>query len=576
MQKQLRQIFTFLTIILFAASSFAQAPIFPSIAANPALPVFNANDVSFLNKDTAVSVGNNGMSWRSTDGGLNWSIIPTFTSTTNNNSVIMLGKYICVAGDLGTVTFSNDRGISWQNAAAAQPLVNYRGVHFADSTFGAAVGDAGDAVIYHWVGGLNWAHIPSTQTVNLNAVAAYKTSPSVFVDGFAIAVGDNGAVSTYASNSWNNLVPPTTRNLNGVYLFPTNDTVLAVGDGGLILRSPDYGNTWTTQNNTGKHLRAISTGLTPDQFIAVGDSGAIFVSNDRGNTFTEFTVGFGTTNLKGVSAKDPRGAFAGSGNVLRVFTTDTVTITFINDSLLCPGDNFKVAIDLRGLYGTNNTVDIELSDSSGTFITPVNIGSKLNPALIDTITATIPSNAKASVLYRLRASSSDPIIVSDIPPFTLTVNAPPNNVTVMVINATDLFVNSQTGCTYQWYYNSSPIGSATDTIVTTIGNGNYYVTVTGSNGCTTVSNVFNYNATGIKNSSPLRLSVAPNPANEICHITVPENMIGKILTVYNALGAKMVSEKIKAGTNNITTIAWEPGIYFIVIEGKISKLVITR
>jgi len=576
MQKQLFKVFAFLAILLLAENATAQVPIFPSIAANPALPVFNANDVSFLNKDTAVAVGNNGMSWRSTDGGLNWNIIPTFTSTTNNNSVIMLGKYICVAGDLGTVTFSNDRGISWQNATAAQPLINYRGVHFADTTFGAAVGDAGDAVIYHWVGGLNWAHIASTQTVNLNAVAAYKTSASVFVDGFAFAVGDNGAVSTYSTGSWNNLVPPTTRNLNGVYLFPTNDTVLAVGDGGLILRSPDYGNTWTTQNNTGKNLRDIGTGLTADQFIAVGDSGVIFVSNDRGNTFTEFTVGFGTTNLKGVSAKDPRGAFAGSGNVLRVFTTDTVNITYINDSLLCPGDNFKVAIDLRGLFGTNNTVDIELSDSSGSFVTPVNIGSKLNPSLIDTIVATIPSNAKASVLYQLRASSSDPIIVSDIPPFTITVNAMPNNVTVLVINATDLFVNSQAGCTYQWYYNSNPMGGATDTIVTTIGNGNYYVVVTGSNGCTALSNVFNYNATGIKSSAATRISVTPNPADEICHITVPENLIGKILIVYDALGAKIISERIKTATNSLATTTWEPGVYFIVIENKISKLVITR
>lgn len=563
------------TIFCLAQTSNAQVPVFPSIASNPANPTFNANDVSYLNKDTAVAVGNNGMSWRSTDGGLNWTVISTFTSTTNNNSVIMTGNYICIAGDQGTVTFSNNRGLTWQNSSQAQPLVDYHGVDFADTTFGVAVGDNGDAVIYHWVGGLGWAHIPTTQTVKLNAAECFKTSTSVFTDGNAMAVGDNGAVSTYAFGSWTNLTPPTTKNINGIYIFPTNDTVLIVGQYGLIMRSPDFGNSWTTLNNSGYTLRDIAPGINPGQFLAVGDSGVIFVSNDGGNTFVENTVGFNTTNLKGVSAKDPKGAFAGSGNVLRVFSSDTVNVTFLNDSVLCPGDQFKLAFDLRGVFGALNQVTIELSDSSGSFATPVNIGSKLNPAPIDTVIGTIPMNAKPSLLYQVRASSSDPSVVSDIYPVTLTVNPRPNNVTVQA-NFTDLYVNAQTGCTYQWYYNNNPMGTGTDTLVTTTGNGNYYVVVTGSNGCTTTSNTFVYTATGIKNISSAAVAVSPNPVSGSLTLKVTEGLINKAFVMYDALGKKVFAEPVTATKSNFDLSALEPGLYFYSIGGHTGRIVVAR
>lgn len=576
MQKHLPTLL-FALAILLSGKIFAQGPpVFPTLAANPALPVFNANDVSYLDQDTAVAVGNNGMTWRSTDGGLNWNIIPTFTSTANNNSVIMMKSYICIAGDNGTVTFSNDRGLSWQNATPAQPLINYRGVHFADSTFGASVGDNGNALIYHWVGGLGWANISTTQIDTLNAVACYKTSTSVFVDGFAIAVGNNGAVSTYASGSWTNLTPPTTMNLNGVYLFPNNTDVLAVGQDGLILKSTNYGTNWTTVNNTGYTLRDISEGLVPGQFIAVGDSGAVYISNDNGNSFVEYTLGFTNTDLKGVSTKDPKGAFAGSGNTLRVYEADTITVTYVSDSVLCPGGSFKAAIDLKGLYGTANTVSLQLSNSSGSFSLPVTIGSKLNPLPTDTITGTIPASATASVLYRVRVVSSDPVVTSLPYTSTFTVLPAPNNQSIAVYNGTDLFVNSQSGCTYQWYYNAAIMGGMVDTIVTTIGNGNYYVVITGANSCTYTTTVFNYNSTGIKLVTQGKITLSPNPASEVVHLTVPESMIGRTVTVYNALGAKMYAEKIRSQTSGIQTAAWEPGLYFVMIDTKISKLVITR
>ncbi len=556
----------------------AMDPVFPSIAVNPASPIFEANDVTYLNKDTAVAVGAAGMTWRSIDGGLNWTSIATFTSTNNNNGVIMKGNYICIAGDLGTVSFSSDKGASWQNSAQAQPLINYHDVHFADTTYGVSVGDYGDAVVYKWVGGLGWAHIPTGLNPKLNAVAAYKTSPSVFQDGFAIALGDSGVMATYAFGSWTILPQTVTTNLNGVYLFSDNVTVIAVGDSGLIMRSPDFGNTWSILNSgTNENLHDISDGIVPNQMIAVGDSGIIYVSKDGGLSFNRFTVGFNSTNLKGVSAKDPKGSFGGSGNVLRTFVTDTLDITYVGDSLLCPGDNFKTAINLKGQYGANNLVSLELSDSAGSFTTPVVIGTKLNPLLPnDSITGTIPANAKPSLLYKLRLSASDPQIVSNEHPITLTVYPKPNAVTVMV-STTDLYVNFQTGCTYQWYYNAVSMGGQIDTIVTTVGNGNYYVVITNANGCSISSNVFNYNSTSVNAfANNAQVVVSPNPASNTLNVRVPADFANKTIRIYNTLGAKVFSENVKAGNNHINISELESGIYFLTIDSFTKKIVVVK
>lgn len=330
----------FLLPLLSAASLFlprivfAQNPVFPSTAANPASTTFDVNDVNFLNKDTAIAVGSAGLAWQTTDGGLNWTVLSTFTSTVNNNAVYMEDEYICIAGDAGLVTFSKDQGLTWQKAAQAQSNLNYHGVDFADTTFGVSVGDAGDAVVFKWNGSFGWVHIPTGTNKRLNAVATFKTSTNPQADGYAIAVGNHGIVAKYAAGNWSvhaNVLPG---NIHGVYLFPDNITVLAVGEHGLIARSADFGSTWTILNSgVSETLRDISEGATPNHFITVGDNGVIYVSSDGGNTFTRYTAGFTTSNLKGVSAKNPRGSFGGSGNTLRAFSTDSTSgIHGVNDA----------------------------------------------------------------------------------------------------------------------------------------------------------------------------------------------------------------------------------------------------
>lgn len=552
-------------------------PVYPTIAATPATPLYDANDVSYWNKDTAIAVGKNGMTWMSIDGAKTWNAISTFTSTKDNNGVIMRNNYICIAGDSGTVTFSKNKGSTWQNSVQAQPLINYHDVAFADTTFGVAVGDNGDAVIYKWVGGLGWAHSPTATTQKLNAAATFKTSTSVFTTGDIIAVGDNGTMVTYTSGSWNTPQTIASSNLNGVYIFPDNVTVLAIGDNGLIMRSPDFGTTWNTlHSGTSEALHDLTEGVIPNQLLVVGDSGVIYESLDGGYIFTRYTVGFSNTNLRGASAKAPQGSFGGSGSTLRVFASDTVLVTGISDSTFCQGDNFKAYIQLGGLFGNANTVSLELSDASGSFASPVVIGTKLNPQLVDSITGTIPAGAASSSNYMVRISTSDPQISSMPFAANLVVNATPVSQTVQV-NFTDVFVNSQAGCTYQWYFNGAPVNGATDTVLTTIGNGNYAVTITGSNGCAITTTAFNYTTTSIKTTTVAsQIVISPNPASNMVSVRIPENLKDRSLRIYDALGRKVMTDTVKAGVNSFNISSLQEGVYFVAIDNYTSRLIIVK
>lgn len=542
-------------------------PLFGSIATIPASPVFNANDVSYLNKDTAVAVGKNGMAWKSFDGGYNWNVMPTFPGTKSNNAVIMKGRYICIAGDTGTVTFSNDRGVSWANSAQAQPLINYQDVNFADTTFGVAVGQAGDAVIYKWVGGLGWQHNATGLPEDLHAVAAFKTSPSIFTDGEAMAVGDNGVITKYASGSWNASTSPTTINLKGIYLFPNNLDVIVCGDNGLIMRSPDYGNTWSViQNGTAEALNDVTPGVVPNQIIIVGDNGVIYESLDNGFTYTRYTSGFPSAKLTGTSSKSPKGAFAGSGGTLRMFGTDSVKLLPLNGpTILCAVGPLKVKFNLVGAAFTPTfTANLVLSDNTGDFFNSTILNSKVNPNSFDSIIGMIPTNLTDGN-YRVRIDLTGNNSLYSAPSTeTLTIYALPNPVT-FTVSGTQIQSSPDPGGMYLWYYNNSVMSGQTSTIVTTIGNGYYKRLTTNIHGCKRVDSVL-YNTTGINEILTAgKPFIYPNPANKLITIKLP-NTEKHFISIYNALGKMVLNKEITSLQETFDIEFLKQGLYFVYIK----------
>ena len=102
--------------------------------------------------------------------------------------------------------------------------------------------------------------------------------------------------------------------------------------------------------------------------------------------------------------------------------TEFLNVSNINGSPFCPGSNFDIVYSAFGNFDTSNVFTAELSDSSGSFASPVVIGS-IHTNVSDTINASIPSLSSYGFQYRVRITSSNPT-------------------GIIALNATDLIVDS--------------------------------------------------------------------------------------------------------------------------------------
>lgn len=147
------------------------------------------------------------------------------------------------------------------------------------------------------------------------------------------------------------------------------------------------------------------------------------------------------------------------------------------------------------------------------------------------------------------------------------------NVTIAVVDTplitanTDTLLCNVTGSSYQWYYNGQPIGAAsTQTYVATQA-GNYSVEVFNAEGCSNVSNTYNYTISGLNDLTAQLISVYPNPANN--YVTI--NYAGPQPAKLNLLatdGRIILSQTITNGQNRLALGSIAKGVYIVAIEGK--------
>jgi hypothetical protein len=95
---------------------------------------------------------------------------------------------------------------------------------------------------------------------------------------------------------------------------------------------------------------------------------------------------------------------------------DLVTIDMnYTDSLLCAGNTVTVPYTVNSLvfFEANNVFTLQLSDATGSFTNPLNIGTQAGTGL-GSISATIPGSIAIGSNYRLRIVSSNPVKISNI------------------------------------------------------------------------------------------------------------------------------------------------------------------
>lgn len=100
-------------------------------------------------------------------------------------------------------------------------------------------------------------------------------------------------------------------------------------------------------------------------------------------------------------------ALAESSNSPQVLTS--ITTSAINPLTLCAGAGVSVPFTINSAANAGNVFTAQLSNGSGSFATPVNIGT-LSSVNAGTISAIIPANTLVGSAYRIRVVSSNPVI----------------------------------------------------------------------------------------------------------------------------------------------------------------------
>ncbi len=204
----------------------------------------------------------------------------------------------------------------------------------------------------------------------------------------------------------------------------------------------------------------------------------------------------------------------------------------VTGSPWCAGASITVNYSSIGLtFTAGNVFTVQLSNATGSFASPTNIGTLTSTATSGSIICTIPAAQAGGTGYRIRILSSVPaftgadngtdLVINPqlVPAVTITAN--PGNTICAGTNVTftAAVTNGGPSPTYQWYVNASPVGGNTPTYsTTTLANGQVVTcTITSNASCATPPTATSNSITMIVNPNVTpTVTVTANPGNTIC------------------------------------------------------------
>ena len=206
---------------------------------------------------------------------------------------------------------------------------------------------------------------------------------------------------------------------------------------------------------------------------------------------------------------------------------------------LCAGASVNVPFTKTGKFFSGNVFTAQLSDQTGSFASPINIGSK-SDTVSGSISCIIPANTIEGNGYRIRIVSSIPSVMSDM-------NA--NSISVLSLSGASILPNYPTICSgqsitllasggtaYQWN-----TGATTASItVSPTANTNYTVTVTNGAGCSATVSKMVYVSTAA--------SLTATPSVITGSTSVCENTQGASYSILPMVTAVSYNWEVSAGS----------------------------
>lgn len=283
------------------------------------LPSTSITSIYFLNSNTGYAVGSYlSSAHKTTNGGLNWTTM-AMGGTDQFQDVFALDANNIYAVGGKNLYKSTDGGTTWTNSQTSIPYASHFSVYFKDVNTGFIGGDAGGFQVTT-DGGATWEtrNTPSTE----NLIKGFK-----FNDPEILAVGDtvNLFKTTDYGLTWTslNFKSSAPANISGSMsaIDKINNTIVISGAYGLIYKSTDNGNSWSslTVSIHKGYLQGLYAFSMSGKVWAVGEAApySVLYSSNGGNTWSNNFGGARTENLRDVKfLNDNTGYMCGEGGAV--------------------------------------------------------------------------------------------------------------------------------------------------------------------------------------------------------------------------------------------------------------------
>lgn len=365
---------------------------------------FSLDAISFSNAQKGIAAGKSGTIVMTTDGGTTWKDVTTIdplklTATFNvKNTQISYG-----VGKNSTIVKSTDLGKSWQpQKAGISTTKNFTSVAFKNEEKGENGIVVGNGIVLRTTnGGTSWEVLLSAPSFNYNSVSVF--------DNFVLAVGDGGniAKSTDFGTTWTSVNTGTT-NLNAVYALDSKNA-FAVGNNGTILKMNAAG-TWTPvalNSVAGIKLNNVYFTNLKTGYI-VGANGTFAKTVDGGVTWVKKTDLNTTSDITNINFIDDNHAFLSGTNGFVSKVTDyseEISSRFWYDELgrLVVSQNAKQFNNSEGKRYSYTKYDnlgriVEVGElEPETDVETILLRNQVNSALLDNWITNTPESSKFEI-----------------------------------------------------------------------------------------------------------------------------------------------------------------------------------
>jgi photosystem II stability/assembly factor-like uncharacterized protein len=315
----------------------------------------NLNSIVYANSNYYI-VGDNGSFLYSTNGGFNFLNASVFPNNNFYQVIYGFGGYTAVgqngsiyipSGTITTPWIQQPSGTTGNLYSISNMRSSYDPITFRR----IAVGSNGIILSSTWNSGTNWSSWttkPSGTNQDLYTINFWFLQSSSFnINNTGLAGGNNG-VLLRTTNFGENWISINSGITNKIYCLSYLDTAIVwlTGSNGLIMRSTNNGTNWVTiPSGTTSDLKYFSTRYsnTDSVYYICGNNGVILQSTNRGVNWIS-TLTPTTNNLNSISYPFVVG---NSGKILRR-DTDSSFITAVLE-----GNNIRAYINSTGIFDQN-------------------------------------------------------------------------------------------------------------------------------------------------------------------------------------------------------------------------------